>query len=159
MRRHIFSILILACGLFSGGCVDDMIKDDQLEQVSGNYSMISLSIDGKEVSVNRMSPPEVLVAGLYSSDDRWFFDCVLPDTDYHGGFEFKKIVFPVNWNTALGKMEFLSTDIQSFPNIDKISFENGTITVTTSEVQDIYNIGRVMNRVHTVTCTWKKDSK
>ena len=156
MKQVTILITLLACCTLFQCCVTDAVKEDQLEQVSGMYSLTHLTINNKEVNLNRMTPPEVLSAELYSSDNKWYFDCVLPDTDYHDGFEYTKLVLPLTWNTALGRIEFDLSDFQVFPKIDTVIVDNGSITVETSYSQDIFNVGRIMNQVHIIKGTWGK---
>ena len=150
----------LACGILLSGCVEGLIKDNMLDQASGMYILSSCKIDGIDENLSRMIPGEVLNAEIYPADGKWFFDCVLPDTDYHGGFEYKKLVVPLRWNSALGRLVFdydgiMDEDVE----VSEASLEGGVVTISTIQINDLYVNGRINQKRHNVTCKWERKAR
>ncbi|MBQ6283614.1 MAG: hypothetical protein IJK70_02335 [Bacteroidales bacterium] len=159
MNKLSIILSALACCLSLSGCIESAIKENMMEQASGKYILTSFKCDGKDVNVSRLSPEEVLSAEVYSSDGKWYFDCVFPDTDYHGGFEYRKLVLPLSWNSALGMFVFDVSNSLDQEEVSEASINGGTVKISTNLVLEIYDTGRIMQRIHTVTCQWTNRTK
>ncbi len=160
MNKLSIILSALACCLSLSGCIESAIKENMMEQASGKYILTSFKCDGADMNLSRMIPGEVLNADIYPADGKWFFDCVLPDTDYHGGFEYKKLVVPLRWNSALGRLVFdydgiMDEDVE----VSDASLEGGVVTISTIQINDLYVNGRINQKRHNVTCKWERKAR